>query len=929
MVVDGIEIPEKVLVDPVYMNDRLWIPPRGNTEAKIMIVLSHPNAEDLQQRYLCAGSGASVEIRNALEANQISEDDVWITSMVKYGIGSKTKPSSDQIAECAPYLDAEIEFVKPKLIMALGAEAFKRIMKTNIKISDYLGEIIDCPYGCKILANHSAGTILAQDPTKRPQFVENFTLAKDFVTDNLHYTPFKYYVVNDPEENKKILQHYMDKGMWTIGYDGEWLGDRMENDVMHTFQYCCEPGMAFILNISEDGKTENKELLDTMKMFLEHPKADRLGWNIRADDKRLKLRGFELSDETLGFDGMKGVAFFDSRWGKGLETGIKYFTNYPPYYTEFFKALKDHKIDKAEMCKLKFINPTLFYYYCAGDAVSHYEACKTMREHFPEKHREYYFGTYLPLSNYFLDLEVSGIPIDVEVLKEITDQYKSKYEELKTALHQKLEGVWVSEDGEPFNPNSAPQKKKLLFEIMKLTPAYYTKGGKSPKPRSWYEKQKPQSQRFYSPSTNGKSLATMVFDLAKKKDTDPAAAQKYDIIKNLLDLGRVGVFANKFLSTRGVSMDEFGGIEEYEDFEGEIEPTAADDDSKETPLKQSYWAALCSDGRIHADFYECLDNYRSSSRVNVQNPASKVLSHIPEIFVPGYSALSKEEQKAVGHLIPKNIRNIFCAGHKDWAWAEVDVAGADLAIMAFLSKDPNFIYDIRKGGFHVTKMREYFQDPTLGKNDASKYVIAKSITFRISYTSGLKSAALPIQADIYAENGLAVDLKLIEYALNTWYRYDTYMAYRDQCTLQVETGSQIKNAREMVLQFEETDNFSIKAGWCNQSLAFPIASELALFMWDVSVQIRKELKKAGLWNKYIYPVNSVHDASYWIHHKDLLKDNYLPEVCRYYFTKGCKIASGDNLGCEMVVADRWKGKEKLFSAETVWDFEQKEWKWDH
>ena len=67
-------------------------------------------------------------------------------------------------------------------------------------------------------------------------------------------------------------------------------------------------------------------MLDTVKPLLEHPEAQRLGWNIRADDLRLKLRGFNLPEQTLTFDGMKAVAFLDSRHGKGLETGIKYFT---------------------------------------------------------------------------------------------------------------------------------------------------------------------------------------------------------------------------------------------------------------------------------------------------------------------------------------------------------------------------------------------------------------------------------------------------------------------------------------------------------------------------------------------------------------------------------------------------------------------------
>ena len=143
----------------------------------------------------------------------------------------------------------------------------------------------------------------------------------------------------------------------------------------------------------------------------------------------------------------------------------------------------------------------------------------------------------------------------------------------------------------------------------------------------------------------------------------------------------------------------------------------------------------------------------------------------------------------------------------------------------------------------------------------------------------------------------------------------------------VEEHKYIENARGMRYYFEDTDNFGIKAGYMNESLAFPVASELACFIWDISVQLRKKFIFDKLWMRYIFPCNVVHDALYFIHHKDLLKDNYIPEVLRYYFTEHCKIATGDCLGMEMTVGTRWKDKNPEFSKETEWDFTENRWKW--
>jgi uracil-DNA glycosylase family 4 len=944
------------------VDGKIFIPARGNRNAQLMLIVSHPGHEDLQNKRILSGAYGH-EVQNALGAAGIREEDVYITSMVKYGIGSNSKPNAKLIEDCAPILDYEIELLKPKLIMTLGAEVFKRVMKANMKQGDSLGEIVDSPYG-KLLACYSPGMIINQDPKKRPQFKETFLYAKRFLDDNLNYTPFKYFVVEDPAVNKLFIDNYISKGQFTTGYDAEWNGSKfMDNEVMYTFQYSCEPHVAIVLDISKDGLTENTELLDTMKPLLEHPKVDRLGWNIRADDKRLRKRGFKMLEETLGFDGMKACAFYDSRLPKGLETGIKKFTDYEPYYTELNKIKKELKLKDYDMAKVKFHNPDVFFKYCGGDAVSHRTACISMREGMkalPKSQYDYYFNTYLPLSNYLLDLEMSGIPMDIDVMEDLTKKYTDMYDKIfadvstvtklygfdsvkftefanvyetdtKGSAKKKEIKIAAKEVGiyEDFNPASAPQKKELLYEVMKLRPAYYTKSGKSPKPRAWYEKARPQTRALYSPSTNGKSIATIKFELAEEVENGGSqeVKDKLQLVSNLLDLTRVGVFAKKFLNKRGTEfIDEDEEAFDDEEDKGETEGGEIE---TEKPLKSSYWAALCNDKKIHADFFECLNNYRSSSTPNVQNPASKVLSHIPNIFVPGYSLLSKDDKKKQEHLIPRNLRHIFYSGDKDWHWAEVDVAGADLMIAAYLSKDPKYIADMLQGGFHLKKAREYFRDPTISKDDYSKYVSAKSITFRVAYTSELLQAALPIQAEIYAESAIKLDLPTIEYALNTWKSYDKYIDFREACKQQVKDKQYIENMRGMRYYFEDTDNMGILAGWLNESLAFPIASELALFLWDVSVSIKKYLVKCGVWMNWCKPVNSVHDASYWLVHKDLMKDNFFPEVCKHFFTKECKIATGDNLGMEMVVGDRWKCEKdgKVFSKETTWDFTNKEWIW--
>ena len=167
----------------------------------------------------------------------------------------------------------------------------------------------------------------------------------------------------------------------------------------------------------------------------------------------------------------------------------------------------------------------------------------------------------------------------------------------------------------------------------------------------------------------------------------------------------------------------------------------------------------------------------------------------------------------------------------------------------------------------------------------------------------------------------------IEFALRSWENYDKYMDFRAKCLEQVKEENCITNARGITYYFEESADFKILAGWANTALAYVAASELALFMWSICIALKRHLQKDGVWNKYAFPVNSVHDASYFVIHKDLMKDNYFPEITKHYFTKECKLATGDNLGMEMNVGMRWKDKHPVFSKETAWNQIGKCWDW--
>ena len=107
---------------------RLWqgakhgVPGEGPLEAKVMFVGQNPGAdEDELGRPFVGRSGKY--LTKTLAEYGIKRENVFITNIVKHVSPENRKPFDDEIRACLPYLIAQINFIKPKIIVLLGVSA--------------------------------------------------------------------------------------------------------------------------------------------------------------------------------------------------------------------------------------------------------------------------------------------------------------------------------------------------------------------------------------------------------------------------------------------------------------------------------------------------------------------------------------------------------------------------------------------------------------------------------------------------------------------------------------------------------------------------------------------------------------------------------------------------------------------------------------
>jgi uracil-DNA glycosylase len=120
---------------------------RGNPEAPVMVVGEGPGENEDKQGKAFVGRAGQLfdQIMNAvgIDTNQ----DMLIANVVKCRPPENRSPRSDEVESCLPFLKRQIELIRPRIILLLGATALKHFdkSKSNFQMSEEAGKFFTVP----------------------------------------------------------------------------------------------------------------------------------------------------------------------------------------------------------------------------------------------------------------------------------------------------------------------------------------------------------------------------------------------------------------------------------------------------------------------------------------------------------------------------------------------------------------------------------------------------------------------------------------------------------------------------------------------------------------------------------------------------------------------------------------------------------------
>lgn len=137
----------------------------GAHDAPWLFVGEGPGADEDQQGEPFVGQAGKLLDAMLQAVGLVRGREVYIANVVKCRPPGNRTPTIDEAAACAPFLDRQIDLIKPKLIIALGKTAVTRLTQSDASMANLRGQPLEYR-GIPVVATYHPAYLLRNLPEK-------------------------------------------------------------------------------------------------------------------------------------------------------------------------------------------------------------------------------------------------------------------------------------------------------------------------------------------------------------------------------------------------------------------------------------------------------------------------------------------------------------------------------------------------------------------------------------------------------------------------------------------------------------------------------------------------------------------------------------------------------------------------------------------
>ena len=159
---------------PLWANATQTVFGAGDPHARVMLVGEQPGDEEDRKGLPFVGPAGRL-LDRALEAAGVDRAHLYVTNAVKHfkwQLRGKRRlhktPAQREIDACHQWLQGEIQSVKPRVIVALGATAAKALIGPQFKVSLERGRFVESPLAPHVFATlHPSALLRLRDEEEK------------------------------------------------------------------------------------------------------------------------------------------------------------------------------------------------------------------------------------------------------------------------------------------------------------------------------------------------------------------------------------------------------------------------------------------------------------------------------------------------------------------------------------------------------------------------------------------------------------------------------------------------------------------------------------------------------------------------------------------------------------------------------------------
>ena len=143
------------------------VPGIGPERPLVMVIGEGPGADEDARGEPFVGKAGQLLDKMLLAIGLSRKENCFIANIVKCRPPENRDPDPEETAACAPFLEAQIDTLKPRAILAVGRIAAQNLLKTTDGIGKLRGRIFDY-HGIPLMPTYHPSALLRDDNLKRP-----------------------------------------------------------------------------------------------------------------------------------------------------------------------------------------------------------------------------------------------------------------------------------------------------------------------------------------------------------------------------------------------------------------------------------------------------------------------------------------------------------------------------------------------------------------------------------------------------------------------------------------------------------------------------------------------------------------------------------------------------------------------------------------